>query len=88
MFNVHVSSKKNPVQTYLFPVELTEEADGRWSAVCPALRGCATWAHTKQEALHSTREAVEVSGEDMFRAGEQIPESVQRMNSPAVSITM
>ncbi|MCC7537461.1 MAG: type II toxin-antitoxin system HicB family antitoxin [Deltaproteobacteria bacterium] len=76
------------MKTYVFPVELTEEEDGRWSAVCPALPGCATWAHDRVEAMRNIREAVELYVEDMIEAGEPLPNSVQVLDSAAVSITV
>lgn len=45
------------MKTYIFPVKIEQEEDGRWSAVVPALPGCATWGYTKEEALESLREA-------------------------------
>ena len=47
------------MNTYVFQVEINQEEDGRWSAVVPALKGCATWAYSKNEALRSIREATE-----------------------------
>jgi len=34
--------------------------DGRntWHAFCPALKGCRTWGHTREEAIANIREAI------------------------------
>ena len=34
--------------------------DGRnaWHAFCPALKGCRTWRHTREEAIANIREAI------------------------------
>lgn len=45
------------MKTYVFEVELERDEDGRWSATIPALAGCSTWGHTKEEALEALREA-------------------------------
>jgi predicted RNase H-like HicB family nuclease len=39
-------------------VELTHEADGAWSAVCPELPGCVSCGDTRDEALANVREAI------------------------------
>ena len=61
-----------PVRTYVFPVELVAEPDGRWSASCPALPGCATWGGTRPIALRNIQEAVETYAEDLDAAGEPV----------------
>jgi predicted RNase H-like HicB family nuclease len=76
------------MKTYIFPVELTEEDDGRWSAVCPSLPGCATWAHERDDAMRNIREAVEAYVEDMVRSGEALPGDVRVLDAPAVSVTV
>ena len=48
-----------PMQTYIYPIEIGLEEDGRWSAVIPSLPGCATWGCTQQEAIKSLQEAIE-----------------------------
>jgi predicted RNase H-like HicB family nuclease len=57
------------VKSYIFRVELVEEDDGRWSAGVSALPGCATWGHTREEALRNIRDAVEAYVRDMQKAG-------------------
>jgi predicted RNase H-like HicB family nuclease len=76
------------VKTYVFPVELAREDDGRWSALCPALEGCATWGRNREEALRNIREAVEVYVEDLVACGEPLPGGVTVIDSPAVSVAL
>jgi len=61
------------VKTYLFGVELQEEADGRWSVWIPALPGLTSWGHTREEALKNIQDAAEAYVEDMIEAGDAIP---------------
>jgi predicted RNase H-like HicB family nuclease len=76
------------LRTHLFPIEVTEEDDGRWSAVCPSLPGCATWAHTRADALRNMREAIEAYVDDMVRAGDPLPADVRVLDAPTVSVTV
>jgi predicted RNase H-like HicB family nuclease len=79
------------VKTYLFRVELREEADGRWSVWVPPLPGLTTWGHTKEEALRNIQDAAEAYVEDMIDAGEAIPLAAGRIDlidAPAVSVTV
>lgn len=79
---------RDRTRTYVFPVEVTAEPDGRWSAVCPKLPGCATWARTREAALRNIEEAVEVYVSDLLAAGEQLPTDVRTLDTPAVTITV
>lgn len=78
------------MHTYVFSIELVEEDDGRWSAGVPALPGCATWGHTREEVLHNLRDAVEAYLRDMQKAGEEIPQDapVQILQQPVVAVTL
>ena len=74
------------MKTHVFQVEIDQDDDGRWSATCPALSGCATWGRTQDEALRNIREAVEVYVEDMVAAGETLPTATEVIEVPAVSV--
>ena len=76
------------MKTYVFPVKLVQEADGRWSAVCPSLAVCATWGETKELALRNIQEAVELYVADLRDAGTPLPESLIVVNEVAVSVTV
>ena len=47
------------MKTYVYRVELEQDDDGRWSAVVPALTGCAAWGQTADEAVEAVREAAQ-----------------------------
>lgn len=79
---------RDAVRTYVFPVELTPETDGRWSAICPLLPGCATWARSREEVLRNIQEAVEAYVEDVLAVGETLPENLRVLDAPAVAITV
>jgi predicted RNase H-like HicB family nuclease len=59
----------------MFAVELTQDEDGRWNAVVPALRACYTWGNTREEALTYVQDAVRCCIEDMIADGEALPET-------------
>jgi predicted RNase H-like HicB family nuclease len=75
-------------KTYVFPVDLAAEPDGRWSASCPALPGCATWAWSRDGALQNIQEAVEAYVEDMQVAGEPLPAELHPLAKTAVTVTL
>lgn len=74
------------MKTYIFPVEVERDEDGRWAASCPSLPGCATWGTTEENALRNIREAVEAYVEDMVEAGEAVPGAREVLETPAVSV--
>lgn len=78
------------MKTYIFRVEIEQEEDGRWSAEVPTLPGCATWGHTKGEALQSIREATELYVESLLAHGEPVPTDAPKevMEEPAVAVTV
>ena len=63
---------KSYAKTYIFRVELEEEA-GVWSAVVPAMPGCAVDAGSPEEALEAIREAAEVYVESLLEDGLPVP---------------
>lgn len=60
------------MKTYLFPVELSQDEDGRWNAVVPSLKACYTWGNTEEEALTNVQDAVKCCVEDMIAHGERL----------------
>ncbi len=74
------------MKTHLFDIEVVQDEDGRWSATCPSLPGCATWGKSEQEAIRNIREAVEVYVEDLVASGEDIPAAREVIEVPAVSV--
>lgn len=45
--------------TQTLPVEILREDDGRWSVICEALPGCASWGTTEREAEENIVEAIQ-----------------------------
>lgn len=39
---------------------IDREPDGRWTAVCPSLKGCVTWGYSFKHAFEMAVEAVEL----------------------------
>jgi len=79
------------MKTFVLKVSLTQESDGRWSAVVPALPGCSSWGYTAQEALHNIKDAAEIFIEDMVDAGQELPHessNVELINEPAVAVSL
>jgi predicted RNase H-like HicB family nuclease len=79
------------VKTYVFGVELNEEADGRWSVWVPGFPGLTSWGHTKEEALRNIQDAAEAYLEDLLDAGQTIPTSagnVEVLEKAAVAVTL
>jgi antitoxin HicB len=76
------------MKTHVFAIRVEPDADGLWTATCPALRGCVTWGGTKEVALRNIQEAVEAYVADMVAAGETLPAGIAILNEPAVSVTV
>ena len=75
------------MKSYIYRVELEyDEEDGLWSAVVPALAGCAADAATKEEALEAIHEAAQAYIEVLIEDGRQVPltESETVLNGAAV----
>jgi antitoxin HicB len=62
------------MKTYIYPIEVEQEEDGRWSAVVPSLPGCATRGQTQQEAVKALQEAIEAYIATLREAGRPIPQ--------------
>jgi antitoxin HicB len=62
------------VKTYRYRVELEEDdEDGGWTAVVPALLGCASEGDTAEEALANVREAAQAYVEVLLELGRPVP---------------
>jgi antitoxin HicB len=79
-----------PVKSYVFPVELEQEEDGRWSAWIEALPGCATWGYSKEEALTALHDAAQAYLEVLSEKGQAIPtaKTVQTIDAAVVAVTL
>ena len=76
--------------SYVFTAELAEEDDGRWSAWIEALPGCATWGHSKAEALQNLHDAVEAYLRAVEKVGGKLPkEATARVTKePFIAVTV
>ncbi|HXC32865.1 MAG TPA: type II toxin-antitoxin system HicB family antitoxin [Verrucomicrobiae bacterium] len=81
------------MKSYVFTLAVEEDKfeDGRpaWHAWCPALQGCHTWGHTRDEALANVREAVKLYVQDLV-AGDKIPvdQGTIELAEPAVAVNV
>jgi predicted RNase H-like HicB family nuclease len=79
------------MKTYIYPIEVEQEEDGRWSAVVPSLPGCATWGHTQQEAVKALQEAIEAYIATLREAGRPIPKPPpdgEVIETPALAVVV
>lgn len=80
------------MKTYVFPIELEAEEDGRWSATVPVLPGCATWGHSQDEALRSLQEAVKAYLEVLIEEQGALPPAIEEkatvIPSSAIAVTV
>ena len=82
------------MKSYVFKVvvELDKFEDGRdaWQAYCPALKGCRTWGHAREEALANIREALDLYVQDLLESGEPIPldQGTIELSEPAVAVNV
>jgi predicted RNase H-like HicB family nuclease len=82
--------KEEQLKTYILPVEIEQEDDGRWSAEVSALPGCAVWGYTKEEALKAIKEAAQAYVETLIEQGLAVPaaKEIEVKESPVVSVTV
>lgn len=84
------------MKSYVFRivVEPDQMADGTpaFHAFAPALKGCDTWGHSREEALANAREAVELYVADLIEAGESVPvdagQGTIELEVPAVAVNV
>ena len=62
-----------------YTVVVLRENDGRYSALVPALSGCATWGETLPEALRMVEEAILAYRDGMEALGEPMPADVAKV---------
>lgn len=83
-----IEYKGQGMKTYIFQVELSQDEDGRWNAVAPALPACYTWGNSKEDALAHIQDAVRCCVEDMLAHGETLPPGVVVVDSPVATVTL
>ncbi|MCL0066186.1 type II toxin-antitoxin system HicB family antitoxin [Dehalococcoidia bacterium] len=84
-------AKGRDLNTYVFKVELEQEEDGRWSATVPALAGCFSWGHTREEALETIEENVRAWLEVLREKDIPLPEEadvVKVIPAPAITVAL
>lgn len=76
--------------SYLFHAEIVREDDSRWSAGVPSLPGCATWGHSREEALRNLQDAVEAYIRAVERVGGTLPKEATRQvtEEPVIAVTV
>ena len=83
------------VPSHVFRAVIEEDRfdDGKlaYHAFCPALKGCHTWGHSREEALANLREAAALYVDDLIEAGDAIPDDPQEgtivISTPAVLVS-
>ena len=84
------------MKSYALRVVLEEDSfeDGRtaYRAYCPALPGCQTWGHTRDEAMVNIREAVELVVDALIEEGKSLPtqpgRDIVELDSPSVVVNV
>ena len=74
--------------TYIFPISIQQEEDGRWSAWVEPLPGCAVWGYSKEEALEALHDAAQGYIEVMLEKGQAVPQEIQALEAPVVAVTV
>jgi len=69
-----VAVKRGKVYTFILQPEADPDFEGYYKASVPALPGCFSYGATRQEALHSIKEAIELYLEDLEAAAEPGPD--------------
>ena len=75
-------------RTFIVPVEVEKEEDGRWSAWVEALPGCAAWGHSRQEALQALSEAAQAYIAVLLEKGKSIPPGITTADCPVVAVSV
>lgn len=69
-----------------YTVVLRQDEDGNWLASVPAIPGCHTWGHTREEALANAKEAVEGCLESLAATGGAIPQELHPLELARVKV--
>jgi predicted RNase H-like HicB family nuclease len=92
MEHAHATRPKGmmPMKSYVFPVELEQEEDGRWSAWIATLPGCAVWGYSQEEALEALKDAAQAYLEVLVEKGQCIPaaNALETIDAPVVAVTL
>lgn len=77
---VHASTR----QSFVLPVDIAKEHDGRWSANVPLLPGCASWGASWQDALRQVKEAAEGYIAVLIEDGRVVPNVSRLPKGPMI----
>ncbi len=66
-----------------FLVTLEQDEDGVWVVECPALPGCISQGHSREEALENIRDAIRLTLEVREELGLPGPREVQEVDIAA-----
>src|SRR5882724_5591800 len=82
-------SQEDGVTTYTFRIVVEPDED-RWRAYAPALeaQGASTWGYTREEALASIREVLEMIVGELAEEGRSVPADVAVSEEPLVAVTV
>ena len=75
-------------RTFIVPVEVEQEEDGRWSAWVEALPACAVRGHSREEALRALNDAAQAYIEVLLEKGKNIPAEIETADSPVVAVSV
>lgn len=73
------------MRNYELTVVIERDEDGRYLAVCPALRGCYTEGISEEEARMLIADAIRLHIESRLERGEPIP---QEVSTERISVTV
>lgn len=84
------------MKSYMFRVEVEpdqfEDGTPAFHGYCPALSGCHTWGHTREETLTRIQEAISLYIEDLVAAGGSVPVNAEQgateLSAPAVVVNV
>ncbi|HLB12579.1 MAG TPA: type II toxin-antitoxin system HicB family antitoxin, partial [Dehalococcoidia bacterium] len=69
-----------------YTVILQEDEEGNWLASVPAIEGCHTWGHPREEALANAKEAIQGCLETLAATGNAIPQETHPLKLARVKV--
>jgi predicted RNase H-like HicB family nuclease len=64
------------MREFQFTVVIEQDEDGRFVALCPALRGCYSEGQTEVEAMEMIQDAIRLHLEESLLRGVMIPKEI------------
>lgn len=75
-------------RSYVFHVELEQQADGRWSAGAKELPGCVAWGYSRGEALEALRCVAQGYIRMHLERSGNVPGDLPMIRGPVVAVTV